>query len=529
MRNFRHVWGYSSILLLTLWITCTCDGAEPGRPRYTHNNYNNRPYANQNQEQNNAYPPNQNPQGRYPPQSYTSSSSSSSHQNTNENHPSSTSDKQEETYSGISHSEKIEKDDSPRNPDFRPKSYVDMNRPRSSKPINYQFTQSQERDNNSNTGDEIREDPDRSSNDRDRDRGRGRENNALRQDRGYRMLAQHKSTKKGSFSIILSSTFVGATLGLLLAKATHNILPSTFTSMILASLFLILSLAKFKPPSDGNADKSPTNPFSLFVQTLGFTLVLLMQRTSEIRTQFPTRPHLSNMIRPNSYPRRPFPPISEEDMEDGNDNPWRYQLRQEDSVYMEQYSMIKIFLSMAFLGAICGGNLPLIPTWIGGLLGAAVFCYWTTLRNSKGDLGRTMAMKLISLLSELMYLNDELGVLKKSGVVLNIILDKLLILDRKHSIRDRVTKALRLLYGQIMGIVNKVRADVEGKEDGGDSGSRRDRDRDGDGDRDRGRNNNNESRPRSRDNFDPEYRRRDSPPNDYRSNDSPSPNDGKYR
>lgn len=281
-------------------------------------------------------------------------------------------------------------------------------------------------------------------------------------DPSNRILAMYKSTRGGSFAITVSSIIVGAALGMFIAKSLH-VLPPTSTSILVSLFFFLSSLTKFKPPNAGNQDKSPTNPFSLLTQTLGLTFILLLQRTQDIRKQLPTKPHLANILRPNRYPRRPFPPQDNDDDDDENDssNPWKYQIRPQDSIYMEQYGILKVLLSMAFVGAICGANMPLIPTWIGGLGGASLFCYIVTLRNSKGDLGRTMAMKVISLITELFQLNDELAILTKSGVVLNIIFDKLLILDRKHSIRHKFTSAIKWIYDQIMAIVNNVRADVE--------------------------------------------------------------------
>ena len=38
---------------------------------------------------------------------------------------------------------------------------------------------------------------------------------------------------------------------------------------------------------------------------------------------------------------------------------------------------------MAFAGSICVGNMPLIPTWIGSMAGAAAFAFVTTLKSAK--------------------------------------------------------------------------------------------------------------------------------------------------
>lgn len=376
------------------------------------------------------------------------------------------------------------------------KSYVNINDPRPSRPINYQFTRSRgnyendakpklnRNNNNNNNNDNYNYNDD---------------NDFQEMDRGTRLLTQYKSTKKGSLAIALSSTLVGAALGIALAKSSHILPPST-TSMIFAAFFFLSSLSKYKPPNAGNPNKSPTNPFSLLTQTLGLTLILLLQRTSNIRQSFPSKPHLQHMMRPSRYPRQPFPPADLDSDNPEDSNPFKYEIQPNDSIYMEQYSMFKILAAMALVGAISFANIPLIPTWMGGLAGAIVLVYIATLRNSKGDLGRSMGMKVVSLISELFMLNEDLEVLPKTIVVLNICLDKLLILDRKHSIRDKLTRALKWSYNQAMGVINTVRADVEGAQnkddndndnDDDDRRGRRNNDRDRNVDRDRDRDRNN--------------------------------------
>ena len=381
-------------------------------------------------------------------------------------------------------------------PDFRPQSQVDTNF-RDKKPINYQFSAKSKENNGSeqSANEEIYQ-----------------ESEDFELDVGNRLLGQYKSSKKGSAAVTLASTIIGAGMGFSLAKSSH-ILPPQSTMFLFASLFFITSLTKFKPPNAGNSSKDPTNPFSLFTQTMGLTLLLLMQRTRSIRKEFPTKPHLANIIRPSLYPRKSFPPPLNDDEEEDS-NPWKYEVQPQDSMYMEQYSMIKILLGMAFVGSICGSNLPLIPSWIGALAGAGSLCFLSTQRNSNGDLGRVMGMKVVSLFTELLIINEELNIWKKCKVVLNIIFDKLLILDRKHSIRDKISFAIKWLYEKVMGFINNVRADVEGREPTND-------DNDDDDDNNRARPSDTSERNRNKDRYMEKERNREVE-GEYRRDNDPS-------
>jgi hypothetical protein len=130
------------------------------------------------------------------------------------------------------------------------------------------------------------------------------------------------------------------------------------------------------------------------------------------------------------------------------------------------------------------------------LAGAGSFAFLTTTRNARGDLCRTMGMRVVSLGQEVLGINQELELLSKVGVVSGRVLDKLLILDRKHRIKDRLVVGFSWIYDKVSRTASRVQNDMQGtgedeppvtkrEPDRPDSG--RDRRRDPPDDRDRER------------------------------------------
>merc|ERR1712013_259459 len=86
----------------------------------------------------------------------------------------------------------------------------------------------------------------------------------------------------------------------------------------------------------------------------------------------------------------------------------------------------------------CGGNVPILPAWIGGIVGAVAFASLATGSNARGDLGRTMGMRVVGLVQLVLALNSELRILGKAATVGGLLFDKIMIMDRKHRIKDRI-------------------------------------------------------------------------------------------
>ena len=230
-------------------------------------------------------------------------------------------------------------------------------------------------------------------------------------------VGRQMSTFKGRLSLRAGSMLVGFALGAFTGKSLFNA-PSFGIGT--AILFFILSFFR--------------NAYGELARALGLTLILVWQRTFAIRSRYVTWPHIKASL--GMSPRRPFP--------------------REDDFQSREISFLYTLVAMGFVGSACGGNMPLLPTWMGALGGASLFVFMSTLRNARGDLCRSMGMRLVAVVEELFDINSELRVLQKSGDVAGRILDKILILDRKHSIKDRIASALTFLFDQIANAAGRI-------------------------------------------------------------------------
>eukprot|EP00956_Cyclotella_meneghiniana_P010661 scaffold14882_cov80-Cyclotella_meneghiniana.AAC.8 len=219
------------------------------------------------------------------------------------------------------------------------------------------------------------------------------------------------------------------------------------------------------------------NDYGELSRALGLALIMTLQRTKSVRRQYPTMVHLKAMIRQG--PRRPFPPVEE----DGS--PWRYEPVYEDD---PEFKMTYALLAMALVGSFCGGNVPLLPQWIGGIVGAVLFASFTSGSNARGDLGRTMGMRVVGLLQLILKINTELRILGKAATVGGLVFDKVMIMDRKHRIKDRIVAICKWGYDKVSSTASEMQADLSD-----------DRDMDRDKVRERDRKDKDEFRERERD------------------------------
>ena len=192
-------------------------------------------------------------------------------------------------------------------------------------------------------------------------------------------VTRYISTKKGKAIVTASASAVGLGVGAFIGKAVAFGKSNTCAmALVSCALFFVLSFTR--------------GAYGEFVKALGLAMVLLLQRTKRIRHLYPTFTHVKSIMR--AGPRCPFPPaIGRIGDEDYDDNPWAYRPIYEDDV---EFRMLQSLIAMVFIGSICGGTLPIIPSWLGALIGAATFAFMTTLRDSKV---RTLFFPLFSMLS----------------------------------------------------------------------------------------------------------------------------------
>jgi hypothetical protein len=192
------------------------------------------------------------------------------------------------------------------------------------------------------------------------------------------------------------------------------------------------------------------NDYGELSRTLGLALVLILQRASSVRREYPTLPHLKAMIRQG--PRRPFPPVEE------GGSPWRYEPTYRDD---PEFKMTYALLAMSLVGSFCGGNVPILPAWMGGILGAVTFASLTTGSNARGDLGRSMGMRLVGLVRVALDINSELRILGKAATVGGLLFDKVMIMDRKHRIKDKIVAICKWGYDKVSRTAEQVKEEMQ--------------------------------------------------------------------
>lgn len=219
-------------------------------------------------------------------------------------------------------------------------------------------------------------------------------------------------------------------------------------------------------------------PLGELSRAMGLSLILVLQRTQRIRKEYPTWRYAAasvGMIRggprdARGKPRgpRPFPPAR---------NPWNYSPR---SPRDPDFNMIYTLISMAIVGSTVGGNMPFIPNWIGALVGAASFAFACTWQNShRGDLVRTMGMRVVRAVSELWEIQADLQIIPKATVVSSNVIDKAMVLDRKHRVKDRFLSFANKGYAQASKVAEQIQRQQRGGEKNDRNDGERNRDRRG--------------------------------------------------
>jgi hypothetical protein len=197
-------------------------------------------------------------------------------------------------------------------------------------------------------------------------------------------VTRYISTKRGRAIVTTSSCIVGMGFGALVGKVLPIIPKKTQATKLLVPtlfgmLFVILSFTR--------------SAYGELVKAVALSMVFLLQSTKRIRKVYPTTVHIKSIL--SVGPRRPFPPAQRIDADDGtsqyDDNPWAYKAIYVDDV---DFRMLPSLIAMIFIGTLCGGTVPIIPTWIGALLGAALFASLTTMRNARVRLKKKPASTL---------------------------------------------------------------------------------------------------------------------------------------
>eukprot|EP00934_Nitzschia_sp_Nitz4_P008215 Nitzschia sp. Nitz4//scaffold208_size52459//14211//15336//NITZ4_006808-RA/size52459-augustus-gene-0.2-mRNA-1//1//CDS//3329541645//8205//frame0 len=256
----------------------------------------------------------------------------------------------------------------------------------------------------------------------------------------------------------IMSTMLGTSLGIALAK---SLIPRLAKPMAwLGGILFFFFSTVFRRSSTGE-----------WVRALAVSFLLSFQQIHEIRRTYPVRRYIFTYLFRRNRTRallRPFP----------MGNPW-----QESSTFTSTvasspaakqppFHMLYCLMAMAMVGSVCGANLPLIPTWLGSILGAGLLVYGCTLEGGvaqgrphtdlRGDICRLMGMRVVAWVQAWIQIQRQLDILPKTMVVFSRILDRLLILDRQHRLRDRLMGWLQSLYDFVMQLWRSSRGEGAG-------------------------------------------------------------------
>lgn len=257
-------------------------------------------------------------------------------------------------------------------------------------------------------------------------------------------IAHYTSTKMGKMKLALSYTTCGGLFGTFLGKSIVG--HGKQSAIIFAFLFWFIGTFL-------------RDAYGEMVRSVALAFIFLLNRTRSVRRRYRTGIHLKSICRLGGGGRAPFPPITGED---GIENMWKYVPQYNDD---PEFDMIKSLICLVVIGSFCGGNIPLIPTWIGSMAGAATFAFMGISKNARGDLMRTMGMRVVALAGEAIDINAELKIARKVSVVAGKLLDKALILDRKHRIKDKLVSGASWVYDKVSATVSNVQNDMNQEED----------------------------------------------------------------
>ena len=247
-------------------------------------------------------------------------------------------------------------------------------------------------------------------------------------------VTTYMSGKRGALKVRFGSVAVGAALGGFIGKSLLN--DPKVAAAAFSLLFLFTSFLR--------------NDYGELSRALGLAFVMTLNRTSSVRREYPTLPHIKAMLR--QKPRKPFPPVDE------GDSPWRYEPRYRDD---PEFKMTYTLLAMGFVGSFCGGNVPIIPAWMGSIAGALMFAAMTMGSNARGDLGRSMGMRMVGLGKVALEINSELSILRKGATVGGLIFDKIMVMDRKHRIKDKLASIFNWGYEKASSTFQQVQTDMQ--------------------------------------------------------------------
>ncbi len=148
-------------------------------------------------------------------------------------------------------------------------------------------------------------------------------------------------------------------------------------------------------------------------------------------------------------PRRPFPPGT---------NPWRYS--RNDPYYdpnLPKFSMTNVLFSLFLLGSFVGWSIakpiPLFPSWLGAIGGALAMVYGGTLLDAIGDFLRFIGHTVLSVLSFLFGIADEVDLRENTRIMLGTMLFFMRGIDEQFQVSKNLRMVIAVLISKITSVI----------------------------------------------------------------------------
>ena len=119
------------------------------------------------------------------------------------------------------------------------------------------------------------------------------------------------------------------------------------------------------------------------------------------------------------------------------------------------YTLLSIVLAGSGLGSIIARYIPLVPGWIGAIIGAVSLGYSSTFNDNRGDVLRFLGHTMSSVLTEALATAEDVYLREKTMVILGQLLFFMKGIDNRFQILQRLKRVLEGLLYRIQVIISR--------------------------------------------------------------------------
>ena len=192
--------------------------------------------------------------------------------------------------------------------------------------------------------------------------------------------------------------------------------------------------------------------FAEFSKALGVFTLLISRRTRPAKFLLRSLKQVRSLLMLSE--RNPFP---------SDANPWKYSGFPHGAGL--PFSMMNAMIGVVVTGFLTGWSvskcIPFFPGWLGSIACAAIFGYFCTLRDSRGDSLRYIGYAVNALMSEITTTAEDVYLKEKTSIVIGKMFAFVHRLDTKYQIITKITSFLGTVVGRGTQWANRVRTDME--------------------------------------------------------------------